>query len=278
MATWSSNNFEVDLMEKPVFGDDQRLSFATAARSKSCNSLYVCSISIFPSFTLFWRSKKLGKIFIDVCHISCNFSRQPSLPSECSSPPRYNYKQGSLRPWSIGGGDSRLLIPYRPIFERPWSQQRHQLGLLHAFWNCIETWTRSPPHLMTRKGRISKSSETGCGWRDSQSATVGWVQFSATFDQSNFHKNVLLVVYAFPFLCNFYIIFGYHTIWQHYRTSNTFFLRLLLIFFWNDAKKLWPSTLLDHFSELLKEDTLSMLSFLPKTVSAHWVLTSNARN
>ena len=101
-----------------------------------------------------------------------------------------------------GWGDSRLLISYRPIFERPWSQQRHQLGFLHAFWNCIETRTRAPP-LMTRKGRISKSSETGCGWRDSQSATVGWVQFSATFDQSNFHKNVLLVVYAFPFCATF---------------------------------------------------------------------------
>ena len=132
--------------KKPVFGDDQRLSFATAARSKSCNSLYVCSISIFPSFTLFWRSKKLGKIFIDVCHISCNFSRQPSLPSECSSPPRYNYKRGSRKPWSIGGGGI-LVFSYHIVlfFERPWSQLRHQLGFLHAFWNCIEARTRAPP-------------------------------------------------------------------------------------------------------------------------------------
>ena len=61
MATWSSNNFEVDLMEKPVFGDDQRLSFATAARSKSCNSLYVCSISIFHLLHYSEEAKNWGK-------------------------------------------------------------------------------------------------------------------------------------------------------------------------------------------------------------------------
>ena len=134
-------------MDKPVFGDDQRLSFATAARSKSCNSLYVCSISIFPSFTLFWRSKKLGKIFIDVCHISCNFSRQPSLPSECSSPPRYNYKRGSRKPWSIGGGGILVFSYHIVLFWRALITTKTSTWLPSCLLELHRNKDKSPPPL-----------------------------------------------------------------------------------------------------------------------------------
>ena len=61
----------------------------------------------------------------------------------------------AMRYW--GWGDSHLLISYRPIFEGPWSQLRHQLGFLHAFWNCMETWTRSPPPTLWQERAESTS-------------------------------------------------------------------------------------------------------------------------